>query len=194
MMDKRRKPYTIVQFAGFFVVLFSITSGNDAAGLIDKGCSSEFSRLDVRIDGQAIVCGNVYSLEKVGGSHIPEIQFSSASNTKKYTVVMIDPDAPSNSRPTQRSWLHYLAVNIEGSDIQNFVSLSDSLSSTVEYNPPTPPGGSGLHRYIIYVLQQSGSVNPGSFFQRGKFKIDKFVEDHSLTPVASNMFKTEQVE
>lgn len=47
--------------------------------LYDKGCSDEFQRLDVDLNGN-IVCSTVYDIGQVGGNGIPQIEFSSAEN------------------------------------------------------------------------------------------------------------------
>merc|ERR1712032_1459277 len=42
-----------------------------------------------------------------------EIEFSKNPESF-YTVVMLDPDAPSRDNPKCRSWLHWVVVNLEG--------------------------------------------------------------------------------
>ena len=45
----------------------------------------------------------------------PTVTFDTPSNSdEKYTLMMVDPDAPSPQRPTIRSFLHWLVTNIPG--------------------------------------------------------------------------------
>ncbi|KAA6418909.1 MAG: isoform b [Trebouxia sp. A1-2] len=70
-----------------------------------------------------------------------------------YTVVMVDPDAPSRRRPRFRNMLHYLSVNITGSD-------TSSGHTALPYKGPGPPFASGKHRYVQLVLQQTARISP----------------------------------
>ncbi|XP_050552662.1 protein D3-like [Spodoptera frugiperda] len=74
----------------------------------------------------------------------------SYTTAKYYTLMMIDPDAPTRQAPTYRSWLHWLVVNIPGIYIPN---RGDTL---VEYVGAGPPNGTGLHRYVFLVYEQPG--------------------------------------
>jgi len=76
----------------------------------------------------------------------PRLNYNVHAN-KFYTVAMVDPDAPSRARPVNAQWLHWLVVNIPGRDAMR----GDIL---VEYAPPTPPEGTGTHRYVFLVLEQ----------------------------------------
>ena len=45
----------------------------------------------------------------------PDVQIQpKASGT--YTLMMVDPDAPSPNAPQYRSWLHWLVINIPAND------------------------------------------------------------------------------
>jgi len=61
---------------------------------------------------------------------------------KVYTLIMHDPDAPAGNH------LHWILVNISLSDETN---LGETL---LEYKGPSPPKGSGTHRYIFLLLEQ----------------------------------------
>ncbi|XP_035513727.1 phosphatidylethanolamine-binding protein 4 isoform X1 [Morone saxatilis] len=43
----------------------------------------------------------------------PQIYFTGADKRKLYVLVMADPDAPSNTKPTSAYWRHWLVVNIQ---------------------------------------------------------------------------------
>lgn len=69
-----------------------------------------------------------------------------------YTLVTLDPDAPSRLRPRLRCIVHYLVVNITGSDVS-------TGHTACKYRGPGPPRGSGKHRYMLLVLQQAANID-----------------------------------
>jgi len=116
-----------------------------------------------------------------------------ADPAKKYTLMMIDPDATSRSNPVYRSWLHWLVVNIPGNEISEG-------SVKASYAGPGPPKGTGFHRYVILVFEQTKSVsitkNYNSRVNRPRFDVRKFAKKHGLssTPIAGNYFQTQNPE
>ncbi|CAH2051985.1 unnamed protein product, partial [Iphiclides podalirius] len=69
-----------------------------------------------------------------------------------YTLAMVDPDAPSRSSPLLREFLHWLVGNIPGNDLKTGETLA-------AYVPPTPPPGTGFHRYVYLIYRQPGRVD-----------------------------------
>uniref|UniRef100_A0A914I2E8 Phosphatidylethanolamine-binding protein n=1 Tax=Globodera rostochiensis TaxID=31243 RepID=A0A914I2E8_GLORO len=101
-----------------------------------------------------------------------------AEEDKKYTVAMVDPDAPSRKKPANREWLHWLVVNVPGTD----VAQGEQLTS---YMGPAPPKGTGLHRYVLLVYQQKVGtvVNTNQKpVGRSKFNISEFAKKNHLGP------------
>ncbi|XP_016311471.1 phosphatidylethanolamine-binding protein 4-like isoform X1 [Sinocyclocheilus anshuiensis] len=43
----------------------------------------------------------------------PQVQLPSADEEKKYTLLMVDPDAPSRQKPSRAYWRHWLLVDIK---------------------------------------------------------------------------------
>ncbi|XP_016116274.1 phosphatidylethanolamine-binding protein 4-like [Sinocyclocheilus grahami] len=43
----------------------------------------------------------------------PQLQLPSADEEKKYTLLMVDPDAPSRQKPSRSYWRHWLLVDIK---------------------------------------------------------------------------------
>lgn len=64
-----------------------------------------------------------------------------------YTLLMIDPDAPSRENHPFREVRHWLVVNILETAI-------DSGNEVSAYRGSGPPKGTGLHRYIFLVFKQ----------------------------------------
>lgn len=97
----------------------------------------------------------------------PNIRYNEAGPETLYTVVIWDPDAP-----REPSFLHWLVVNAPGADLSRGTVLQ-------EYYPPTPPAGSGEHRYYVGLYEQSGSLDLSSIPQTG-FSIEDFTGRHGL--------------
>jgi phosphatidylethanolamine-binding protein (PEBP) family uncharacterized protein len=107
----------------------------------------------------------------------PNIRMNEADPKKLYTVVIWDPDAPHSP-----SFLHWLVVNISGGDI--------ARGTTVQpYHPPSPPAGSGEHRYYVGLYEQgAGSLGIKKVSQTG-FDIDTFVSRYGLIEKGLKMIK-----
>ena len=104
-------------------------------------------------------------------------------------LVMIDPDAPSRegdgSAPgSSGPWLHALWSNCAGGS-----TTSCDQPMTVEYEPPTPPAGTGKHRYIFLLFKQDGSIDVDHLeTTRAKWDVKGFVKANDLEPLALNFF------
>lgn len=68
----------------------------------------------------------------------------SADPGKYYLLLMIDPDAPSKTRPFIGQVNHWMVGNIPGNDVR-----SPNSDVIVEYRGSGPPKNTGLHRYIL---------------------------------------------
>ncbi|KFG60637.1 phosphatidylethanolamine-binding protein [Toxoplasma gondii RUB] len=60
---------------------------------------------------------------------------------QKFVVFLTDPDAPSRLNPVAAEWAHWVA-STEGTTIQS------NSKTFLPYAPPTPPKGTGAHRYV----------------------------------------------
>ena len=76
--------------------------------------------------------------------------------------------------------------------MQNYKELNIFLNYFIGYNPPTPPKGSGYHRYILAAFSHAEALNLEKITQRCGFNIDLFAKTQNLQPMpdANNMFKT----
>lgn len=110
-----------------------------------------------------------------------------AKKDRLHAVVMIDVD--------NEHRLHWMVVDIPGSKIK-------SGRTVAEYQPPMPLQGSGVHRYVIAVLEQSAKLDPQlieryvteACSQKGRagFDLEEFqVKNHLSEPVAANYFRVE---
>jgi phosphatidylethanolamine-binding protein (PEBP) family uncharacterized protein len=77
----------------------------------------------------------------------PEIKFS-FDKSKKYVLIMYDPDAISGT------YIHWIISDITDGNINNGIVLT-------EYKGPAPPAKTGKHRYIFELYEQDSVViNP----------------------------------
>ncbi len=104
----------------------------------------------------------------------------------QYTLLMIDPDAgkktPNNQSPGNTKglyYLHWLVTNIPSS---GNVQEGDVL---VPYKGPTPPAGTGKHRYIFILYKQKLGITSGmSIQERGNWNLQSFLQGKELTEVS----------
>lgn len=113
-----------------------------------------------------------------------------ADHTSFFTLLMVDPDAPSRKNPFIRSYRHWLVVNIPGSDVH----LGQTVS---EYVGLGTPRGTGLHRYVFLLFRQPGVLRFDEPYSdsmegrlRGGFSVRDFARKYHLgDPVAGNFFQ-----
>jgi hypothetical protein len=88
-----------------------------------------------------------------------------------YTVMMVDPDAPSPTAPRLRSWLHWLAINVPSTDAARGEVVA-------EYEGPSPPRGA--HRYALMAFKQPGRVTARPPLSRKGFQVRAWAREHGL--------------
>lgn len=76
---------------------------------------------------------------------VPTLKWD-AEKDAYYTVLMVDPDAPSRSKPFVQV-RHWLVMNVPGDEVEKGETIA-------EYAGSGPPEGTGLHRYIFLVYKQ----------------------------------------
>lgn len=79
-------------------------------------------------------------LTKEETSIIPVINFNKEKK-KLYTIIIIDPDAPYPTNPTNKYMLHMLVTN--------------NNNEVVKYMGPNPPTDSDPHRYYTCIFEQT---------------------------------------
>lgn len=83
---------------------------------------------------------------------------------------------------------HWLVINIKGNDI----STGETITS---YRGSGPPKGSGLHRYIFIVFEQSDKISVSEEnleSERRNFSIRRFAEKYGLGKAyAGNFYKAQ---
>lgn len=115
----------------------------------------------------------------------PKIHYSEfLSNRQKidkyYTFIIVDPDAPAGFM------IHQCIYNILGDQVKNGVVL-------YPYHPPSPPKGTGEHRYFCILYEQSALITKPPFVNKDKRAYKKFDDfkkklNTSIMPIASKFF------
>lgn len=102
-----------------------------------------------------------------------------------YTLVMVDPDAPSPSDPSLREYVHWLVTDIPATTGTHFGQ------EAMCYESPRP--SSGIHRFVFVLFRQLGrqTVYPPSW--RQNFNTREFAETYNLgSPVAALYFNCQR--
>ena len=107
---------------------------------------------------------------------------------KSYGLIMVDPDAPAREDPGYRSWMHWSVIGIS-------TDHWGETSGTFPYSGPTPPAGTGPHRYILLAYEVPDNheqlIYPTS--ERAGFNVNAFITENALTIVGGNYFTAETV-
>ncbi|KAF8465984.1 phosphatidylethanolamine-binding protein [Kalaharituber pfeilii] len=129
------------------------------------------------------------SLTPFAGPMNPLLPFSTS---QLYTLVMIDPDAPSREDPTVAQVVHMVQTSLvielgmdAGMTVSQTVGLMSTLEPLIPYRGPAPPEGSGLHRYIFLLFPQPTlaiNLNGASSQNRTGFDVEMFARDNLLGP------------
>ncbi|KAH8311407.1 hypothetical protein KR044_006165, partial [Drosophila immigrans] len=108
-----------------------------------------------------------------------------------YTLLMVDPDAPSRTDPKLREVLHWAVINIPGNKVADGQVLA-------EYVGAGPADGSGLHRYVFLIFKQGDKITSDKFISkttregRLNVKIRDYVSKYNFgAPVAGNFFQAQ---
>ncbi|VFQ92676.1 unnamed protein product [Cuscuta campestris] len=112
--------------------------------------------------------------------HPPRVDIGGHDLRTFYTLVMVDPDAPSPSDPNLREYLHWLVSDIPASTGVNFGH------EIVCYESPQPIVG--IHRFVFVLFQQMGRQTVFAPGWRQNFSTREFAEVHNLGPPVAAIF------
>ncbi|KAL1415230.1 hypothetical protein MTO96_029650 [Rhipicephalus appendiculatus] len=125
-------------------------------------------------------------------AEMPDVALVGAINCMPpFALLMLDPDAPSRQNPSLRSWLHWMVINA------NTTRRLHKGEQAVQYNGPTPPEGTGPHRYVFLAFCQGGKRLKATKFRtrrRKKFRLKSFRRKIGNTvPFGGTFFYAENV-
>ncbi|KAL8517884.1 hypothetical protein ACS0TY_009266 [Phlomoides rotata] len=108
-----------------------------------------------------------------------------------YTLVMVDPDAPSPSDPNLREYLHWLVTDIPATTGATFEKSIDVGQEIVCYENPRP--SMGIHRFVFTLFRQLGRQTVYAPGWRQNFNSRDFAELYNLgSPVAAVYFNCQR--
>lgn len=189
---------TLIWIVLFILILivakyyFNIWSaGRKVIKKISKKGSGELARLKILFGNKVVPEGAAIPHNIAIG--IPTIKYADAKEKSYYTLVMVDPDAPSHSAPAFREWRHWVVGNIPGKKLIH--GFSGDASTVTSYSGPMPPEGSGYHRYYFKLYEQPRQM---TFEQlsgdRKNWKSRKFAKTKNLHKVVQTHFLTRRRE
>ncbi|KAH9822208.1 phosphatidylethanolamine-binding protein [Melampsora americana] len=173
------------QIIPFQDTLHALIAANLTAGttpLIPSGFRPTVD-LVLSYDGAQVSMGNLFPTTVC--TNPPNITFLSedpAKSSLSYTLMLIDPDAPTPQSPTYADWCHWILPGLRPTSYNQIITalsnISDSSSTNetasdaekviqtrmpiVPYYPPGPDSSSDPHRYI-FLLYREPSPSLGSY-------------------------------
>lgn len=115
----------------------------------------------------------------------PKVEIGGDDLRTFYTLVMVDPDAPSPSDPRLREYLHWLVTDIPETTEASFGN------EIVSYESPRPTVG--IHRFVFVLFRQLGKQNVCAPGWRQNFVSKDFAELYNLgSPVAAVYFNCQR--
>ncbi|KAF8732939.1 hypothetical protein HU200_015290 [Digitaria exilis] len=113
-------------------------------------------------------------------THYPRVEIGGLDMRTFYTLVMVDPDAPSPSDPNLREYLHWLVTDIPG-------TTGAALGQEVTlYENPRPT--MGIHRFVFVLFQQMGRQTVYAPGWRQNFNTRDFAELYNLGPPVAAVY------
>lgn len=91
--------------------------------VIDNPQNAHIHSLGIHYNDKSVNLGNYLTPLDSASEPLIDSWISDKEVNEKFTLVMVDPDAPSKSSPTQRSWLHWLVVNIKGKQLLDLLIM-----------------------------------------------------------------------
>ncbi|KQJ91786.1 protein HEADING DATE 3A [Brachypodium distachyon] len=152
--------------------------GNIVGDIVDYFDAS--ARLRVLYGNREITNGS--ELKPVANQ--PTVQITGRSRSL-YTLVIMDPDAPTPSDPSKREYLHWLVTDIpEGGDVSRGTAV-------VAYEKPQPTAG--IHRFAFVAFRQTERQTIYAPGWRANFNARDFAECYGLgAPVAAAYFNCQR--
>ncbi|CAA2975395.1 protein FLOWERING LOCUS T-like [Olea europaea var. sylvestris] len=115
----------------------------------------------------------------------PRVEIGGDDLRTFYTLIMVDPDAPSPSESSLREYLHWLVTDIPATTGSSFGQ------EIVCYENPQPT--MGIHRLVFVLFQQLGRQTVYAPGWRQNFNTREFAEIYNLgSPVAAVYFNCQR--
>jgi len=142
-------------------------------------------RVPLRVAYTAREVSNCCELRPSAIVEQPRVEVGGPDMRTFYTLVMVDPDAPSPSDPNLREYLHWLVTDIPAT---TGVSFGTEI---VCYESPRPV--LGIHRLVFLLFQQLGRQTVYAPGWRQNFSTRDFAELYNLgLPAAAVYFNCQR--
>ncbi|XP_011014868.1 PREDICTED: protein HEADING DATE 3A-like [Populus euphratica] len=141
--------------------------------------------ISLRVNYNSREVNNGYELKPSHVVNQPRVDIGGEDLRTFYTLVMVDPDAPSPSNPNLREYLHWLVTDIPATTGANFGQ------EVVCYESPRPTAG--IHRFVFVLFRQLGRQTVYAPGWRQNFNTRDFAELYNLgSPVAAVYFNCQR--
>ncbi|KAF2715257.1 phosphatidylethanolamine-binding protein [Pleomassaria siparia CBS 279.74] len=141
--------------------------------------------LEVAFGSKKVENGNLLRVSDVKST--PSISFS-ADSSSTYTLLLVDPDAPTPDDPKFAYWRHWVVSGISSSG-------AFEKSALTEYLAPGVKDDSAPHRYTFLLYKEptglslsKSDVGGEEFVDRRSFGVDEWVSKHGLKLVGVTWF------
>ncbi|KAJ4821195.1 Phosphatidylethanolamine-binding protein 1 [Rhynchospora pubera] len=114
----------------------------------------------------------------------PKIEIGGTDLRVFYTLVLVDPDAPSPSNPNLKEYLHWMVTDIPGS--------TDVSFGREAYFYERPEPRSGIHRMVFVLYRQLGRATVFPPDTRLNFNCRSFARQYHLDIVAATYFNCQR--
>ncbi|KAI9371584.1 phosphatidylethanolamine-binding protein [Aspergillus egyptiacus] len=146
------------------------------------------TELKIAYDEKAVSLGNLFRVSEVKSA--PTISFAreeNATENQTYTLLMIDPDAPTPDDPKFAYWRHWVVSGLTPAE------GIESAPALTEYLGPGPKDDSRPHRYLFLLFREpqglsllKAEVGGEEFVQRRSFRAAEWAAQHGLRLVGVN--------
>ncbi|KAL6236515.1 hypothetical protein BDW75DRAFT_250064 [Aspergillus navahoensis] len=148
------------------------------------------TELSISFGEKAVNLGNLFRVSEVKSA--PSISFAKEENSpdsQLYTLLLVDPDAPTPDDPKFAYWRHWVISGLTPSEGIN----AESARTLTEYLGPGPKDESRPHRYLFLLFREpeglslsKEDVGGEEFVQRRSFQAAEWVQKHGLVLVGVN--------
>ncbi|KAI0390160.1 phosphatidylethanolamine-binding protein [Xylariaceae sp. FL0594] len=150
-------------------------------------------------DGKAVDNGTFFRAGEC--AEAPRIKFAPEEkdeedeyNDASYTLLLVDPDAPTPDEPKYAFWRHWVLSGLRPQGPGDSADATAAASELTTYLGPGPKDDSKPHRYVFLLYREprgglslsKEDVGGEEFTQRRSFKPAEFAERHSLRLVGVN--------
>ncbi|CAN8097729.1 unnamed protein product [Discula destructiva] len=150
-------------------------------------------KLEVTFNGKPVENGNFFRAGECKTA--PAVTFQPElpeSSSASYTLMLVDPDAPTPDDPKFAFWRHWIVPGLQplsGDSSQ----VAETKPPITKYHPPGPKDDSKPHRYLFLLFREPAGFDPKKedvggeeFVERRSFKVADTVAKFGLEIVGLN--------